>query len=90
MIAKNYRVLKAKGVVEIKVTGAQPEYLRPGYDMITGDVLQVRSDMIDTSFLQARREDLVEEIKDVDALLADVGAKLEEKSEELMIEKVIP
>lgn len=90
MIAKDYRVLKAKGVVEIKIDGSQPEYLRPGYDTTTGDVFQTRSDMVDTSVLQARRAELVEEIKDTDAMLADVGKVLDAKAIELVTEKVIP
>jgi len=90
MIAKDYRVLKLKGVVEIKVNGAQPEYLRPGYNMTTGAVSQTRSDMVDTSVLQARRAELVEEIKDIDAMLADVGKVLDAKAAELTTVKVIP
>jgi len=90
MIAKDYRVLKAKGVVEIKTDGAQPEYLRPGYDTTTGEVSQTRSDMVDTSVLQARRAELVEEIKDIDAMLVDVGQILDAKAAELVTEKVIP
>ena len=90
MIAKDYQVLKLKGVVEIKVNGAQPEYLRPGYNMTTRAVSQTRSDMVNTSVLQARKAELVEEIKDIDAMLADVGKVLDAKAAELTTEKVIP
>ena len=90
MIAKDYRVLKAKGVVEINIDGSRPEYLRPGYNMITGAVFQTRSDMVDTSVLQAKRAELVEEIKDIDALLADVGAALKIKAVELAEVKETP
>ena len=90
MITKDYRVLKAKGVVEIKIDGSRPEYLRPGYNMTTGAVSQTRSDMVDTSVLQAKRAELVEEIKDIDALLADVGAALKIKAVELAEVKETP
>jgi len=90
MITKDYRVLKAKGVVIIKIDGAQPEYLRPGYNTTTGEVFQTRSDMVDTFVLQARRAELVEEIKDIDAMIIDIGVKLEEKAIELTAEKVLP
>jgi len=90
MITKDYRVLKAKGVVIIKIDGSQPEYLRPGYNTTTGEVFQTRSDMVDTFVLQARRAELVEEIKDIDAMIIDIGVKLEEKAIELTAEKVLP
>jgi len=90
MVTKDYRVLKAKGVVVIKVDGTQPEYLRPGYDTTTGNVSQERSDMVDTTDLQAKRAELIEEIKDIDAMIIDIGVKLEEKAIELTAEKVLP
>ena len=81
MIAKDYRVLKSKGVVEINTEKEYPEYLRPVYNSITGDVFQIRSDVINVTVLKTRRAELLEEINDISALLADVGAALDARKE---------
>ena len=89
MIAKDYRILRGKGVVEITVTD-KPRYKRPSFDPTTGNVSQERNDVVDTIALSARRTELVNEIKDIDAFLRDVGLALDENAAELMEDKDIP
>lgn len=71
MIAKDYRVLKAKGVTEIQPDGT---YLRPLYDQSTGEVVQTRSDIVDDTVILERRTELIEEIADIDEFLTDFNA----------------
>lgn len=90
MIAQDYRLLKAKGVVEISAEKSQPEYIRPIYNSITGNVAQSRVDSVDITALTERRAALVEEIKDIDAFLADVSEALSEKAATLNETKETP
>ena len=90
MITKDYRTLKEKGVTEISVSGTMPEYSRPSYNSITGEVSQTRSDSVYTADLEARRAELVEKIKDIDAMLADISTALSLKAAEIGEEKTVP
>ena len=90
MIAKDYRTLKSKGVTEISLFGTTPEYNRPIYNTITGEISQTRSDAVYTADLEKRRLELVEEIKDIDAMLYDISTALSEKAVDIGLEKVIP
>jgi len=90
MTVKDYRILKAKGVADVFIDGTTPTYSRPLYNSITGEVSQTRSDSIYTSDIEARRAELVEEIKDIDALLSDISTALSEKAADLGEEKTVP
>ena len=83
MISKDYRALKAKNVTEIKTDGTMAVFERPFYNIITGSVSQIRSDSVYTADLEARRAELVEEIKDIDAMLADISTALSLKATEI-------
>ncbi len=90
MISKDYRALKAKNVTEIKTDGTMPVFERPLYNTITGSVSQIRSDSVYTADLEARRAELVEEIKDIDAMLADISTALSLKATEIGETKELP
>lgn len=90
MIANDYRTLKTKNVTEIKIDGDSVVFERPIYNTITGNMLQLRSDVIYTQELEVRRAALVEEIKDIDAFLADVSTALSQKAADLVEVKETP
>jgi hypothetical protein len=68
------------------------EFHRPIFNKVTGNVLQSRVDIVNKSAIEARRAELVEELKDIDAFLADYGVKeallkpVEEPIEEIIKE----
>ena len=77
----DYRKLKSREMIEIDTSDEGPVLKRNLYEL-NGDQ-KLREDVLDIESLTEKRKNLLSEIDDIDALLVDVGVKLEEKAEEM-------
>ena len=77
----DYRKLKSREMIEIDTSDERPVLKRNLYEL-NGDQ-KLREDVLDIESLTEKRKNLLSEIDDIDALLVDVGVKLEEKAEEM-------
>ncbi len=79
-----YRILKGLGNVSINLDGMQPELHRKFHDEDTEDlVIEPRVDVFDVDELTEKRAILLEGLKDLDALLVDIGLALDAKASEM-------
>ncbi len=86
-----YRTLKSLGNVSINLNGTQPELHRKLYNEDTGDLItEPRVDVFDVDELRVKRATLLEEIKDLDALLVDAGIAFDAKAAELQEDSEMP
>ena len=77
----DYRKLKSREMIEIDTSDERPVLKRNLYEL-NGDQ-KLREDVLDIESLTEKRKNLLSGIDDIDALLVDVGVKLEEKAEEM-------
>ena len=77
----DYRKLKERDMIEINTSDESPILKRNLYEF-NGDQ-KLREDVLDIESLTEIKNKLSSEIDDIDALLVDLGVKLEAKIEEM-------